>query len=174
MIQDWSSAEAMSKCSIGNEALESPGEAVARQSQVTVGSRSATATHLFNAMIAPLLNTTIAGTIWYQVCTRVFALFSATSCTDFALPSTRVKVMVALLYCTAASSRRWSQTGARSGTKPREAKLQLCFPSASCSWPPSSNQLASAPRQFVGSRQGALQRRQAIQASPHVVGFRMI
>lgn len=52
-IQDWSSAEAMAKCShLSDNKEEIP----------PLGH----ATHLFNAMISPLLNHTIKGVVWYQ------------------------------------------------------------------------------------------------------------
>jgi hypothetical protein len=72
MIQDWSSAEAISVCSTTGsdgapESTSQAGSFARRQSLAPVGSHSGAATHLFNAMIAPLLNSTIKGTIWYQV-----------------------------------------------------------------------------------------------------------
>lgn len=54
VIQDWSSAEAMARCA-STTGLTTTGE-------TPVG----VATHLFNAMISPLLNHTIAGVIWWQ------------------------------------------------------------------------------------------------------------
>ena len=54
VIQDWSSAEAMAACEPPNQG----------DGGVESGVESGVSTHLFNAMIAPLLNTTIAGAIW--------------------------------------------------------------------------------------------------------------
>lgn len=46
-IQDWSSSDALAQCDGG-------------------GGELGAATHLFNAMISPLMNMTIKGAIWYQ------------------------------------------------------------------------------------------------------------
>ena len=74
-IQDWSSAEAMAKCAESStEAIRS----TASSSEPVFGNERderamgpgnrplGVSTHLFNAMISPLLNTTIKGAVWYQ------------------------------------------------------------------------------------------------------------
>lgn len=94
MIQDWSSAEAMAACSSSSgsssssdnndhaddlqsaaavtTASEPPSSdgnnGIGALAPVGAGSGASTgvATHLFNAMIAPLLNTTIAGAVWCE------------------------------------------------------------------------------------------------------------
>lgn len=59
-IQDWSSAEAMAQCSTWSN------DHFATEIGTQLTSGVGVSTHLFNAMISPLLNHTIKGVIWYQ------------------------------------------------------------------------------------------------------------
>lgn len=68
VIQDWSSAEAMAKCANEPSAAK-PVALPAYLSNQPTGEAPVpvgVATHLFNAMVSPLLNSTIFGAIWYQ------------------------------------------------------------------------------------------------------------
>jgi len=58
MIQDWTPEAAIAQCSKGLKAPRAP----------------LVSSHLFNAMIAPLMNVTVKGAVWYQGPTTVHPL----------------------------------------------------------------------------------------------------
>eukprot|EP00911_Craspedida_sp_UC1_P001902 UC1_evm2s1460 len=71
-IEDWSSTEALAQCSTSSPtAAESPSLPMAEATALVermedIYGKSELPTHLFNAMVSPLLNHTIKGVIWYQ------------------------------------------------------------------------------------------------------------